>query len=202
MDLRGPPPVHCYTVARGRLPRREYIGHRKLPLEFFPQPLQSSRIPLVGHYPTGNRNSRDSHEQPVRVFHQNTFIMYNSTSNLALNRMDSRNRRTVMKGSHSKKLHDHGTSPCRQGLAARRTATYFSLVANITNERKHMAHPYIRDHRRRPRRPPWGEGQQTDKTLIVESRQTLRRVESVGIGVTSSMRPIRMPERARARRAL
>lgn len=38
-------------------------------------------------------------------------------------------------------------------------------------------------YKRRPRRPP------------------LRRVLSVGMGVTSSMRPMRIPERARARRA-
>lgn len=45
--------------------------------------------------------------------------------------------------------------------------------------KKHSTHT----HRRRPRRPP------------------LRRVESVGMGVTSSMRPILMPARARARSA-
>ena len=39
------------------------------------------------------------------------------------------------------------------------------------------------DHRRRPRRPPF------------------LRVESEGVGVTSSIRPIFMPERARARSA-
>ncbi len=78
------------------------------------------------------------------------------------------------------------------------------IVTRITNERRHMGHSHIHDHRRRPRRPPWEGGQQTlqNETLIVESKQTLRRVESVGIGVTSSMRPMRMPERARARRAL
>lgn len=38
-------------------------------------------------------------------------------------------------------------------------------------------------YKRRPRRPP------------------LRRVQSVGMGVTSSIRPMRIPARARARRA-
>jgi hypothetical protein len=186
---------------------------------------------LIGHYPTkyklylvhcmerrttsraakarshilwANRTLGTHMNNQLRVFHHNTLIVYNSTSHLAQNRMESRSRQTVMKSHARKKQHDHGTSPCRQGLAARRTATYCSLVTSITNETKHMAHLYIRDHRRRPRRPPWKEGQQTlqNETLIVESRQTLRRVESVGMGVTSSMRPMRMPERARARRAL
>ena len=43
--------------------------------------------------------------------------------------------------------------------------------------------PHVTFYKRRPRRPPF------------------LRVVSVGIGVTSSMRPMRMPARARARRA-
>ena len=59
------------------------------------------------------------------------------------------------------------------------------------------------DHRRRPRRPPYRSKTFGQLFSTLDARRfTLRLVESVGTGVTSSIRPMRIPARARARRAL
>lgn len=75
---------------------------------------------------------------------------------------------------------------CRQPPTTIQTRTVFSSRAkeNSNTRAKKLARKHnINVYRRRPRRPP------------------LRRVESEGVGVTSSIRPIFMPERAKARRA-
>ena len=129
LDIRGPPPVPRYTVARGRLPRREYWSqpHRKLPSKFFSPPLQSSVFfdrPLPYQIQALSRSLRGRQQagQPrsvlisfgqigtlgthmnnrLRVFHHNTLIVYISTSHLVQNRMESRSRRAVTRESHSK----------------------------------------------------------------------------------------------------
>jgi hypothetical protein len=115
LDIRGPPPVPCYAVARGRLLRREYWS-RKLPSTFFSQPLRSFRffdraLPFriqagqlrpvhISLEKTGTLRTHMNNQ--LHVFHHNTLIVHNSTSHLAQNRIESRGRRTVMNESHSK----------------------------------------------------------------------------------------------------
>jgi hypothetical protein len=95
---------------------------------------------------------------------------------------------------------------------ARRSATLITTIVHATTcEKTHFLswHSHAdrnittRHHRRRPRRPPYkncGQGpnnEDNDRWCI-----TFLLVESVGIGVTSSILPIRIPARASARSAL
>ena len=64
-----------------------------------------------------------------------------------------------------------------------RPKPFFSFIFAISFSCRPLIPPEIPAHRRRPLRPP------------------LRRVESDGVGVTSSILPIFIPDRASARRA-
>ena len=100
-------------------------------------------------------------------------------------------------------MRDHGTSPCTQELAARRAATLFIIEQRLSHTRNTWnIHPLAIIDGDHGDHPVMRVSYQNDDVSTANSMRTLRRVESVGIGVTSSMRPMRMPDRARARRAL